>query len=116
MNANDTDFEGYRAGPSTPRTSTTTNVSKLCPDDGDSGGEGSRLRAGRRHRRPALLVNETLAKTFYPNIDPIGRAATSSPVQVTPFTIVGVVKDVKQGGLRRARNRAVLPAEQAPRI
>jgi putative ABC transport system permease protein len=47
-----------------------------------------------------VLVNETLAKRFYPNQSPIGRVirrpSQSGPI---PMTIVGVVKDVKQRGL-----------------
>ncbi len=47
-----------------------------------------------------VLVNETLAKRFYPNQSAIGRVvrrpSASGPIAMT---IVGVVKDVKQRGL-----------------
>ena len=47
-----------------------------------------------------VLVNETLAKRFYPNQSAIGRVvrppSASGPIALT---IVGVVKDVKQGGV-----------------
>jgi hypothetical protein len=50
---------------------------------------------------PAVLVNERLVKTFYPNTNPIGRRLRPPFGNPLPpwFTIVGVVKDVKQGGL-----------------
>jgi putative ABC transport system permease protein len=47
-----------------------------------------------------VLVNEKLVKTFYPNTNPIGRRLRPpGPDTASWFTIVGVVKDVKQGGL-----------------
>jgi len=47
-----------------------------------------------------VLVNETLAKRFYPNQSPIGRVVRRpSPAGPIAMTIVGVVKDVKQRGL-----------------
>ncbi len=47
---------------------------------------------------PVALVNETMGKTFWPDESPIGRrvrAGGGSPW----LTVVGVVEDVKQGGL-----------------
>jgi putative ABC transport system permease protein len=49
-----------------------------------------------------VLVNETTAKLFWPGQDPIGRRLRplAAPDQPLPWlTVVGVVKDVKQGGL-----------------
>jgi len=49
-----------------------------------------------------VLVNETTAKLFWPGKDPLGRRLrASAPPDVHPpwLTVVGVVKDVKQGGL-----------------
>ncbi|MEX2283055.1 MAG: ABC transporter permease [Gemmatimonadota bacterium] len=48
---------------------------------------------------PTVLVNERLVKTFYPNVDPIGRRLRPGFGNPPWFTIVGVVKDVKQGGI-----------------
>ena len=60
---------------------------------------------------PVLLVNETLAKTFYKDRSPIGRRVkpgVGPGADVPWFTIVGVVRDVKQGGLSlSSRNRNV---------
>jgi predicted permease len=46
-----------------------------------------------------VLVNETLAKRFYPNQSALGRIVRPSTSGQPSMTIVGVVKDVKQRGL-----------------
>ena len=49
---------------------------------------------------PVVLINERLAQVFYPGQDPIGRRVRPYFGPDTPLlTIVGVVADVKQGGL-----------------
>jgi putative ABC transport system permease protein len=49
---------------------------------------------------PVILVNERLARVFYPDTDPLGRRMRPCCGDDVPwFTIVGVVADVKQGGL-----------------
>lgn len=51
--------------------------------------------------RGVVIINETLARTFYPAEDPLGqriRLAWSS-ANAPWLTIVGVAEDVKQGGL-----------------
>ena len=49
---------------------------------------------------PAVLINETMARTFYRDQSPIGRRVQPSGAPGIPFfTIVGVLKDVKQGGV-----------------
>ncbi|MGD9906535.1 MAG: ADOP family duplicated permease [Vicinamibacterales bacterium] len=48
-----------------------------------------------------LLVNEALARRQFPGLDPIGRSAYVGR-DTTPWTIVGVVADVRQFGLDRA--------------
>jgi len=47
---------------------------------------------------PVAVVNETLARQYYPNQNPIGRRVQQTGSK-TFFTIVGVAKDVKQGGV-----------------
>jgi predicted permease len=50
---------------------------------------------------PEAVVNETLARVFYGDDNPLGRRLRPGPG--TPwFSIVGVVKDVKQGGLEES--------------
>jgi putative ABC transport system permease protein len=48
---------------------------------------------------PVALINETLARVFYPGQDPVGRRLRPGFGDPPWFTIVGVVRDVKQGGL-----------------
>jgi predicted permease len=50
---------------------------------------------------PVLIVSESLAKQYWPGLDPIGkRLKRGTPQSDAPWlTIVGVVSDVKQGAL-----------------
>ena len=106
VNANDTDFEGYTAPPEGPfenvdyyQTVTQEYLSTMgipIVDGRDfalsdvTGGAG-----------PVVLVNETLAKTFYKDGAAVGkRVRVGGPNSKNPWlTIVGVVRDVKQGGV-----------------
>lgn len=52
---------------------------------------------------PVVLVNESLVRKFFPDRDPIGRRLRPGFNERFPwFTIVGIVKDVKQGGVESA--------------
>jgi predicted permease len=52
---------------------------------------------------PVVLINETLAKRFFTDRDPIGgRIKPSAPGNVPFFTVIGVLKDVKQAGVAEA--------------
>lgn len=49
---------------------------------------------------PVAMVNETLARKFFGDVDPVGRRVKPGFGDALPwFTIVGVLKDVKQGGV-----------------
>jgi len=50
---------------------------------------------------PVLIINQTMAKQYFPNQDPIGkRIQTGDPDPRAPWeTVVGVVGDVKYSGL-----------------
>src|SRR5205085_7570596 len=49
---------------------------------------------------PVVLVSETLAKVFFKGRSPVGTRVRPGFGPNTPFfTIVGVVRDVKQGGV-----------------
>ncbi len=50
---------------------------------------------------PVLVINQTIAKLYYKDKNPIGRRIKPNG-DTTWFTIVGVAKDVKQGGLGAA--------------
>jgi putative ABC transport system permease protein len=53
---------------------------------------------------PVAIVNQTLARKFFPNLDPIGRtfqiSDSSGKFPNPPFEIVGLVKDSKYESLR----------------
>jgi putative ABC transport system permease protein len=103
VNANDTDFENYRAPPEgppenidyyqniTPTYLTTMGIPLL---------EGRDFTAADAGGPPVVLVNETLAKMYFKGQTAIGHRLKPSFGPQTPFfTIVGVVRDVKQGGV-----------------
>lgn len=56
---------------------------------------------------PVAIVNETFARRFFEQENPIGRKIGYSPTQPNPFEIVGVVKDIKLGSARRPFESAV---------
>ena len=104
VNANDTDIDGYTAPPKGPfenvdfyQVATAGYVETL----GIPIVEGRSFNDADALGPPTVLVNETMAKTFWAGRSPLGqRVKPSGPSQSTPwFTIVGVVKDVKQGGV-----------------
>jgi putative ABC transport system permease protein len=72
---------------------------------------------------PVMLVNETLEKTFFTfrKLEAIGQrvnvATGRLPNNTTPFTIVGVVRDVKQGGMAsKTGTELYFLSEQGPRL
>jgi predicted permease len=106
VNANDTDFEGYTAPPDGPFENV-DYYQRVTVDYLTT--MGIPLRDGRdftpadaTSTNGVVLVNETLARTFYKDQNPLGRRLRVSFNDAAPwFTIVGVVKDVKQGGSTR---------------
>src|SRR5262249_39936887 len=60
--------------------------------------------ADQEHTRPVAVVNETLARAEWPNENPLGkriRLLNKAPERATTafLTVIGVVADVKSGGL-----------------
>jgi predicted permease len=103
VNANDTDFEGYTAPKEGPFENVdyyqTVTVDYL-KTMGIPVVEGRDFSLADVAGAPVVLVNETLTKIFYKNQSPIGKRLKPSGGTNTPwFTIVGVVRDVKQGGV-----------------
>jgi putative ABC transport system permease protein len=103
VNANDTDFEDYTA----PKEGPFENVDyyqTVTVDYLKTMGipvlDGRDFSTTDMTGAPVVLVNETLAKTFYKNQSPVGkRVKPGGGPNVPWFTIVGVVRDVKQGGV-----------------
>ena len=104
VNANDTDFEDFTApGPEGPFENVDyyqTVTGNYLETMGISLVDGRAFNEGDAAGAPVVMINESLAKRFYPNSNPLGKRLnpylTNEP---TWFTIVGIVEDVKQGGL-----------------
>jgi putative ABC transport system permease protein len=123
VNANDTDFEGYTAPPEGPAENVdyyqTVSVEYLktmgIPVVKGRGFEPADVAGG-----AVLLVNETLEKTFYTarKLEAVGQRVNIFVGPGTaPFTIVGVVRDVKQGGMaRKTGTELYFLNQQGPRI
>ncbi len=63
---------------------------------------------------PSAIINETLARQFWPNEDPIGQELRFGE-QHTICTIVGVVRDIKMYNLRpRPERQMYVPLTQFP--
>ena len=66
---------------------------------------GMQLRRGRtfepREAAPSVVVNETLAKKYFPGEDPIGRRINPGG-DTQWFTIIGIVADARARGAREA--------------
>jgi putative ABC transport system permease protein len=104
VNANDTDIEGYHAPPEGPF----SNVDYYnTVTAGYVEAMGIPVVEGRAFQPTdalgtTVLINQTMARTFYKDTSPIGRRVRPSAppnLNVPWFTIVGVLKDVKQGGV-----------------
>jgi putative ABC transport system permease protein len=104
VNANDTNFEGLDlTKPGSPPANVdyyqTTTV-------GYFDAMGVKIVEGRAFNEtdvfgaPVLVVNQTLAKRYYPGQSAVGRRIQPGYGPNSPwFTVIGVAKDVKQGGL-----------------
>jgi putative ABC transport system permease protein len=119
VNANDVDFDGYTAPPEGPfenvdyfQTVTQSYLSTM----GLPVVEGRDFAPSDATGGAVVLVNETLAKTFFPGKSVIGRRVSTGGPQRPSYTIVGVVRDVKQGGIAsKTGTELYFLAEQAPR-
>jgi putative ABC transport system permease protein len=50
---------------------------------------------------PTVIISETMAKRWWPGVDPIGQTFRLSGDTVNHFTVVGIVGDVRDAGLDR---------------
>jgi putative ABC transport system permease protein len=123
VNANDTDFEGIAQRPDGPILNVDyyNNVSvhyvetmKIPVVRGRSFEDTDVTGA------PVAMINEALARKFYPDTDPIGRGIRPSapPSAGLPYArIVGILKDVKQGGVDDpAGTEVYFLFDQGPRL
>ena len=121
VNANDTNFEGYTPGPGDPPANVDYYQVVTLGYFETMGIEitaGRAFEAGDAIGGPVVIINEALAKRFYMDKDPLGRRLNPSFGPNTPlFTIVGVARDVKQGGLEAPPGTELyFNFEQAPRL
>jgi len=67
---------------------------------------------------PVVLINEALAKRFFTDRDPIGgRIKPGGGPNVPFFTVVGVLKDVKQAGVAEATGTELyMLTDQLPKV
>jgi predicted permease len=128
VNANDTDFDGYTAQQGQPAENVdyyqTVSVDYL-KTMGIPVVKGRGFEPADVNGAPVLLVNETLEKTFYTfrKLEAIGQRVNvftgggPNGNGTTQFTIVGVVRDVKQGGMAsKTGTELYFLNEQGPRL
>ena len=104
LNANDTDIDGYTAPPEGPYENV-DYYQAVMSDYFET--MGIPIVQGRSFERAdaassgrMAIVNETLVNTFWKGKNPIGqRLRPCCGDQIPWFTVVGVAKDVKQGGI-----------------
>jgi predicted permease len=121
VNANDTDIDGYTSTDGTPPENI-DYYQRVTPDYVKTMGipilQGRDFTQGDATGNPAVLVNETLARLYFKDrgIDPIGqRLKPGFNAQIPFFTIVGVLRDVKQGGLNAKTGTEIyFLADQGP--
>ena len=123
VNANDTDIEGYKPPPKGPLANVDyyQNVTGGYVETmGIPVVEGRSFLPSDADGPFVVLINETMARTFYNGQRPIGRRVRPSAppsANVPWFTIVGVLKDVKQGGVdKKTGTELYFDVEQAYRI
>jgi predicted permease len=71
----------------------------------------------REDAEPVAVINETLARSSFPGVDPVGQRI-GLPIGTGPrmqFTVVGVMADIRNRGPRRAPQAEILvPFAQSP--
>lgn len=105
LNANDTDIGNYTAPPEGPYENVDyyqTVMTDYFETMGIPIVQGRSFLPSDVASGPVVIVNETLVNTFWKDRNPIGQ--TLKPgfgpfAQVPDFTVIGVAKDVKQGGV-----------------
>ena len=104
LNANDTDIDGYTAPPEGPYENVDYYQAVMSDYFETMGipivqGRGFE-RADAASSGRVAIVNETMVNTFWRGKNPIGqRLRPCCGDQIPWFTVVGVAKDVKQGGI-----------------
>jgi predicted permease len=121
VNANDTDIEGYTSpaeGPFENVDYYQTVTQDYLATMGIPVVDGRDFSLADVSGGAVALINETLARTFFGDQSPVGRRIRPGfNDQIPWFTIIGVVRDVKQGGVgSRTGTELYFLAEQLPRL
>jgi predicted permease len=104
VNANDTDIEGYQQSEEEGPFENVDYWQSASTGYTETMGipivEGRSFQASDEGGDLVVLVNETMAATFWPGVSPLGlRVKPGFGNELPWLTVVGVVKDVKQGGV-----------------
>jgi predicted permease len=124
VNANDVDFEGYTPTPNSKDPVENldyfqTTTARYFETMGIRIKEGRGFQASDAFGPPVAIVNEALVKRFFPGQNVIGKRVNAYYrfPDTLWFNIVGVAKDVKQGGLEQdAGTEIYFNYEQFPRL
>jgi predicted permease len=105
LDANDTDIGNYTAPPDGPFENVDYYQSVMT-DYFETMGipivKGRSFLPSDAASGPVAIVNETLVNTFWKDVDPIGQTLKpgfANFARVPDFRVIGVAKDVKQGGV-----------------
>jgi predicted permease len=124
VNANDTDFE-HIPNNLPPGTTIPQNVDywqfvthEYTETMGIPVVKGRSFAAADRNGAPVAIVNEALVRRFFTDRDPIGQRVKPGFGPNQPWmTIIGVLKDVKQGGVgEEAGTELYMLADQVPQL
>ena len=123
LNANDVDFEGYTFVPGSDGPIPNVDYYQYATL-GYFDAMGIPIKDGRAFDTrdaggpPVAIINEALAKKFYPKQNPIGKRLMPYLTNDTVWhTIIGIARDVKQGGLDvPAGTELYFNYEQLPRV
>jgi putative ABC transport system permease protein len=67
-----------------------------------------------RSAAPVAVINEAMARRYWPDEDPLGKRFSIGASDLTPMTVVGVVGDVRQMGLAVPSDAELfMPLDQA---
>jgi len=129
VNANDTDIDNYTAPPEGPFENVDYYQSVMTDYFETMGipiveGRGF-VATDAGSPGPVTVVNETMVRTFWKDQNPIGQRVKPGGPTTPWFTVIGVAKDVKQGGVDKKTGTELYflvdqtaslppPANQAP--
>jgi predicted permease len=122
VNANDIDIEGYQPTPDSNLPAENVDYFQTATAGyfrtmGIAMAEGRGFEESDAGGPAVVVINEAFARRFYPKQSAIGRRIRPCCGDQVPwFTVVGVAKDVKQGGLDAdAGTELYFSFEQSPR-